>query len=85
MSLSQAPFAQWKDLFGKPREGVHRYRMFGLAAVDLILTLLLAWVIARLTQKSVLWVFVALMVLSILFHLLFGVRTAVIEKLGFQN
>ena len=31
---------QYKDIFGKPNEGVHSYRLFDVAIVDLLLTIL---------------------------------------------
>ncbi len=34
---------KYKNLFGKPKTGLHRFRIFGLAAVDIFLTLLLAY------------------------------------------
>ena len=36
---------QYKDLFGKVGEGVHSYRIFNIAVVDVLLTVLLAFVI----------------------------------------
>ena len=32
-------FCKYKDLFGKPGEGVHSYRIFNIAIVDVILTI----------------------------------------------
>jgi hypothetical protein len=36
---------KYKDIFGKPGTGVHAHRVFGLASVDVALTVLLAIVL----------------------------------------
>ena len=38
-------FCEYKDLLGKPYEGLHKYRTFNLATVDIILTLVGAYII----------------------------------------
>ena len=36
----------YKDIFGQPKRGVHKYRLFGLAFVDLLLTFIGAILLA---------------------------------------
>lgn len=38
---------KYRDVFGRPGEGVHSVRLFGVAVVDVALTLLVALAIAR--------------------------------------
>lgn len=73
---------QYKELFGKPNEGVHKYRLFGVAAVDLIGTIVIAWLVARWIKKSFWIVFVSAMAIAVLLHKLFCVKTALNEKIG---
>ncbi len=75
-------FSKWKDVFGKPGEGVHKTRIFGFAAVDLVLTIILAIILAKIIKINIFCSIGTLMVLSILFHLLFGVNTELIKRLN---
>ena len=36
---------RYKHIFGKPNTGIHTYRFFNIAIVDVMLTILLAWLI----------------------------------------
>ena len=38
---------KYKNALGKPGKGVHSFRIFGIAIVDVILTILAAYLIAR--------------------------------------
>ena len=38
---------QYKDLFGRPKEGAHAYRLFDVAVVDVVATIVVAFIIAR--------------------------------------
>jgi len=44
--------SQYKDVFGKPNEGAHSYRIYDLAVVDLGCTLLTALILAYFTTKK---------------------------------
>lgn len=74
---------QFKDAFGKPGEGSHKTRIFGVAAVDLLLTVALAVLIGLWRRwgiaKTALF-FVGLMVLSLLVHKAFCVETTLTKK-----
>ena len=39
-------FCEYRHIFGKEGEGAHSYRVFGIAAVDLVLTILVAVLIS---------------------------------------
>ena len=73
-----------KDVFGKPGEGAHKYRIFNIAIVDTLLTVLLAYVIAYFSGISLIYVIPGTFLLGIVLHRLFCVRTTV-DKLLFPN
>ena len=75
---------QYKDIFGRPREGAHAYRIFDIAVVDVAATVLLAFVIARLFGLSFWKSLVVLFIIGIISHRAFCVRTTV-DKLVFSN
>lgn len=72
---------KYRDIFGRPNEGVHSMRFMGLAFVDLYLTLVLAGIISYKYEYNVIFVFMFLMLLSIVIHKLFCVDTALLRKL----
>ncbi len=78
--MSSCPY---KDMFGKPGEGAHAYRLFDIAIVDVILTLILA-IIISLKVGSFAVNASALFLTSIVLHRIFCVRTTV-DKLLFAE
>ncbi len=75
---------KYKDAFGKPGEGPHKYRIFNIAIVDTLLTVLLAFIIAYFSSVSLVYVIPFTFILGIVLHRLFCVRTTV-DKLLFPN
>ena len=73
---------QYKDIFGKVGEGVHSYRVLDFAIVDVIATVIGAYLISRATKQNFIIVLISLFVLGIILHKLFCVRTTV-DKLIF--
>ncbi len=74
---------QYKDIFGKIGEGVHSYRSFNIAIVDVLATILGAFVLSYITNKSFLGILIALFIAGIGLHHLFCVQTTV-DKLLFD-
>jgi hypothetical protein len=75
---------QYKDLFGRPREGAHAYRLFDVAVVDVVATIVVAFIIAR-VFGFVFWKsLVTLFLLGIISHRVFCVETTV-DKLIFSD
>lgn len=68
---------KYKDIAGHPNEGVHRHKVFGIAVVDLFMTMVCAAAIARYFAVSFITIFTALMVLAIVMHRLFCVNTTI--------
>lgn len=64
---------QYKNIFGVPGQGLHRYRIFGVALVDLLLTVIVAYFIGDFWKSLII-----LLLLSVLVHLLFCVDTTVV-------
>lgn len=64
-----------KNIFGKPNEGIHAPRIFGLAAVDLLLTIAAAWGLAKYFKIPFWKTILALLVLGVVVHTLFCVKT----------
>lgn len=62
-------------MFGKPREGVHSIRVLDVAVVDLLLTILVASLIAYLMKWSYLWTNLGAIALGIGVHRAFCVNT----------
>ena len=67
----------FKDIFGKPREGAHAYRVFDLAAVDVVFTILGGLALAHAFGWSPIVGVVALFALGIVAHRAFCVKTKV--------
>ena len=72
--LSGCPY---KNIFGAPNTGVHAYRIFDLAIVDILMTLLGAWLLARFFQVRFWVMAIGLFALGIALHRFFCVETTV--------
>lgn len=68
---------QYKNIFGKPNQGIHSYRIANIAIVDLILTIILAYIISQYMNNSFIYVFMAIFITGILLHRLFCVNTTI--------
>lgn len=78
-------FCEYKNILGKVGTGLHSYRLFNLAIVDVILTILLAYFIYRLIPNySFFIILISVFLLGIILHRIFCVRTT-IDKLLFPN
>jgi hypothetical protein len=80
MDSSLCPY---KYLFGKPNESVHKYRILDVAIVDLSMTIAASYLIAQYYNKDFKIILVILILLGIISHRLFCVRTTV-DKLLFR-
>ena len=74
---------EYKDILGKPNEGIHSYRIFDIAIFDVGLTVLAAFIIKYLyPDYQLIYILIILFVLGIIVHRIFCVRTT-IDKLLF--
>ena len=77
-------FCKYKNIFGKVNEGVHSYRIFNIAIVDVISTILLSFIIKFFVPKiKLIYIIFTLFLLGIILHRLFCVKTT-IDKLLFN-
>jgi hypothetical protein len=72
----------YKDALGKPGQGIHSYRLFGVAIVDVLFTIFAAIIIAYFSKYNFVKILISLFILGIILHRLFCVRTTV-DKLLF--
>jgi len=71
-------FCKYKDIFGKPNEGVHSYRLFNIAIVDMIFTIIGTYLLSLYFKNyNFFTILFVLLVLALLLHKLFCVDTTV--------
>jgi hypothetical protein len=76
---------QYKNIFGKVGEGLHSYRIFNIAIVDVILTIISAFIIYLFIPKYNFFIILLLLfILGIVLHRIFCVKTT-IDKLLFEK
>ena len=68
---------KYKDLFGKPGQGIHSYKLFNISVVDVIATVVGAFMISYFMKKNFWVVLFVLFVLGIILHHIFCVRTTI--------
>lgn len=75
---------KYKKIFGEPMKGVHSIRFIGVAIVDVVMTILVAFIIHYYFHFSFWIVLLTLFLSGIILHRLFCVRTTV-DKILFPN
>ena len=77
-------FCKYKDIFGIPGKGIHKYRLGGLAIVDVVFTILFGYYIHKhqKTNYSLLTILTCIFISGIIFHWLFCVETALNKKIS---
>ena len=73
---------QHKDIFGETNKGIHSYKIFNIAIVDTVGTIVVAWGISKYYNIDFKQVLFILFLVGIIAHRLFCVRTT-IDKLLF--
>lgn len=82
--MSVCIFSKYRNFFGIPKEGVHRWQFLGVATVDYLLTLAGAALTTYISQIPLVLTTIGWFLLGIFFHTIFGVQTDVIKKLGIK-
>jgi len=82
--MSSIDLCKYRNALGVPGKGAHSIRLGGVAIVDVVMTLVGAYVIAHYARASFAWTAAWLFLLGIILHRLFCVRTTV-DKLLFPN
>ena len=74
---------KYKEIFGKPNEGLHSIRIFNIAVIDVLFTILGAYIIHIFIPKyNFFYILLSLFVSGIIAHRIFCVRTT-IDKILF--
>lgn len=67
---------EYKNIFGKPNEGFHKERFFGLALYDVVGTIIIGIMISKYFKIDLLKTFIILTLFVIFIHKIFCVETA---------
>lgn len=70
-------FCEYKDIFGKPNEGAHSYKINNIAVVDVLMTIIVGWLFAHYYNYNKLKTILFLLLVSIPVHMLFCVKTTI--------
>jgi hypothetical protein len=75
---------KYKNIFGKVGEGAHRFRLFHLAVVDVLATVVVGIIINYFYPKyRLIYILGSLFIMGMILHRMFCVRTT-IDKLLFK-
>jgi hypothetical protein len=75
--MSYCPFKKYSEIFGRVNEGVHSYRIFNIAIIDVIFTIIGALVISIIFKINFGLILIFLLLLGIVLHRLFCVNTTI--------
>ncbi len=75
---------KYANIFGKSGEGAHSVRIFDIAIIDVLATILVAWIISKKFHKNFKVVLIVLFITGIIIHRVFCVRTTV-DKVIFNE
>jgi hypothetical protein len=78
-------FCKYKDVLGKPKTSLHSYRVFNIAIVDVLFTVVLAKAIQYYIMEDTdfLLILISCFIVGIIAHRVFCVKTTV-DKLLFS-
>ena len=69
---------QYKDVLGKPGKGIHSYRIFNIAIIDVLFTIIGAYIIYLFLPKiNYFVILILLFLLGVILHKIFCVRTTI--------
>jgi uncharacterized membrane protein len=72
---------KYKDIIGKPGSGLRKYRIFDIAIIDTVVTIIGAYLIALYFKLPILYTIISIFILGIISHRIFCVRTGLDKKL----
>lgn len=76
---------KYKNIFGEVGQGIHSYRLFDIAIIDFIFTILFGLLVcAFMPELNILYVLIFLFILGIIAHRIFCVKTT-LDKLLFGD
>lgn len=70
---------KYSNIFGAPNTGIHKYRFFNVAIIDVIATLIVSYYIYRYNNKKIKLINITIMmfILGIIMHKIFCVKTTI--------
>jgi hypothetical protein len=80
--MQKNPLCKYKEIGGIPGKGIHKYRIFNIAIVDVLATILGAYIFAYYFKLPAIYVIIFAFIVGIISHRVFCVRTT-IDKLLF--
>ena len=80
--MSSFDLSKYKNIFGYPGTGVHQYKFKGTAIVDYVLTIAGAFIITYYTDIPLVITTIGLLLLGIILHYLFGIRSQAIQYIS---
>ena len=80
--MSSFDLSKYKNIFGYPGTGVHQYKFRGTAIVDYVLTIAGAFIITYYTDIPLVITTIGLLLLGIILHYLFGIRSQAIQYIS---
>ena len=75
--------SQYKNIFGEPGKGLHQYKFKGTSVIDYGFTIVVAFIVTYYTDIHLVITTIVLLILGILFHSLFGIRSQALKYLGY--
>jgi len=81
---------KYKDILGQPNQGIHQYRLFNIAIIDVLLTILLALIIFYIgvyfkffnhNIYAFIFVLLLLLIIGVILHYIFCVDTTINKKI----
>ncbi len=72
---------KYKDIIGKPDSGLRKYRIFDIAILDTVVTIIGAYLIALFFKWPLLYTIIVVFIIGIISHRVFCVRTGLDKKL----
>ena len=78
-------FAKYSNIFGEPRKGVHSYRLYDFAIIDIIFTMIGTFLIGtyyKYNFNKMIILFLIIFFIGQILHLLFCVKTKFIQILN---
>ena len=80
--MPYCPLSQYKNILGKPNEGVHSVRLLETPVVDYIMSIFLAMMVTWITDIPLVIATIVVFIVGITFHVIFGISTPSTRYLG---
>jgi hypothetical protein len=74
--------SKYSGIFGQPGKGIHKHTFGNIAIMDYTITITIAYLIAYFTDVPLSILVIILLVLAILVHYIFGVKSSVSKYIG---